>query len=173
MTSDNSRRAKEERILRRAAAILERRLLAPRGPKIHSSHEAKQFVALRLAHEQREVILAIWLDADGRVLAVEEAAFGTVHKVVLHPRELVRSALRLNACRLIIAHNHPGGSADFSKSDRILTESLRHALSLIDVEVLDHLLIGERVVSLAEIEASERAKQPERAAPPEALHEAP
>jgi len=80
----------------------------------------------------------------------EESARGTLTRMAVYPREIVRRALALNAASLIVAHNHPSGAVQPSASDCSLTRSLREALALIDVQLVDHLVIGaEGVYSFA------------------------
>ena len=143
--------AREDRAILRAVQILERRYLAKRGPTIQSSLDAKKLVAFKLARYKREVFLAIWLDAPGHVLGIEEVSRGTITSVQIHPRELVRSAIKLNAARLIVAHNHPSGNPEPSETDKMLTRRLKDALALVDVRILDHIIVaGSATASCAE-----------------------
>jgi len=89
--------AREDRLIDRAAAILERRFLAVRGPKLDSAIAAKRFVAFKLSRYRREVFLAIWVNAQIRVVAIEEVSRGSLFQTTVHPRELVRSAIEKNA----------------------------------------------------------------------------
>jgi len=153
--------AREDRTIQRAVKIIEQRFLAQHGPKIDGPAAARRYAALKLARYKREVFLAIWLDALGRVLGIEEVSLGTITEVVIHPRELVRSAIKFNACRLVVAHNHPSGQLEFSDTDRKMTENLRAAMKLIDVRLDDHLLVANGVCSLIEVEAREQLKREE------------
>jgi len=153
--------AREDRLIERAAGILERRFLAVRGPKLDNASAAKHYVALKLSRYRREVFLAIWVDAKIRVIEIEEVSRGTLFQTVIYPREMVRSAIEKNAAGVIIAHNHPAGSLEFSAADRELTERLRETLKLIDVRVLDHLLVADGVASLVQVEAREALEREE------------
>lgn len=148
--------AREDRLIARAASILERRFMTPRGRRLDSFKSARTFCAMRLARYHREVMVGIWMDAQMHVIAVEEFARGTITHVHLYPREIVRSALKHNAARLIIAHNHPGGGLEFSLADLELTTKLRAALKLIDVQIDDHFLVGNGVTSLTEFEINQQ-----------------
>ncbi len=85
------------------------------------------------------------------MIAFEELFRGTIDGASVHPREVVRRALHHNAAAVILAHNHPSGVAEPSRSDEHLTERLREALSLVDIRVLDHFVVGDGApVSFAE-----------------------
>jgi DNA repair protein RadC len=95
--------------------------------------------------------MALFLDAQNRMLAAEELFRGTLTQTSVYPREVVKRALALNAGAVIFAHNHPSGVAEPSRSDEVLTASLKQALSLVDVRVLDHAIVaGGGSVSFAE-----------------------
>ena len=106
---------------------------------------------MTLGHLPHEVFLALFLDSQNRLLAAEELFRGTLTQTSEHPREVVKRALAINAAAVIFAHNHPSGVAEPSRSDELLTASLKRALALVDVRVLDHLIVaGSPMVSLAE-----------------------
>ena len=76
---------------------------------------------------------------------------GTVTQTSVYPREVVKASLALNAAAVILAHNHPSGAAEPSRADEYLTQTLKNALQLVDVRVLDHLVVtANAVVSFAE-----------------------
>jgi DNA repair protein RadC len=137
-------------------AVLEmaRRALAQqleRGPVFDAPGTVKDFVALKLGGLQHEVFAVLFLDAQHRLIALRELFHGTLTQTSVYPREVVRHALSLNAAAVILAHNHPSGLAEPSRADEFLTQSLKSALALIDVRVLDHLVVGQgQVVSFAE-----------------------
>ena len=91
-----------------------------------------------------EVFAALFLDTRHRVICFEELFSGTIDGASVHPREVVRRALAHNAAAVILSHNHPSGVAEPSDADRRVTERLRDALSLVDVRVLDHIVVGDR-----------------------------
>ena len=106
---------------------------------------------LSLAEREHEVFVAVFLDAQNRVIETEELFRGTLTQTSVYPREVVKSALRHNAAAVILAHNHPSGVAEASQADQSLTETLKRALALVDVRVLDHFIVGRgRAFSFAE-----------------------
>jgi len=99
-----------------------------------------------LGTRRYEVFVCLYLDARNQLLLAEEAARGSVTRVAVYPREIVRRAIALNAAGLIVAHNHPSGSVAPSANDRKLTQTLQDALTLIDVELLDHFVVASNEV---------------------------
>lgn len=122
-----------------------------RGETITDPTSTGDFLRLRLRESPREIFACLFLDNQHRLIAYEELFFGTIDGASVHPREVVRCALAHNAAAVIFAHNHPSGVAEPSQADRRITERLQSALSLIDVRVLDHMVVGDlEVVSFAE-----------------------
>ena len=121
-----------------------------RGATINSPLAAKEAIGLKLAGLESELFACLFLDSTHQVLAWRELFRGTINRTTGYPRELVREALYYNASAVILAHNHPRGSAEPSPEDIELTRSLTEILKVIDVRVIDHLIVGEEVVSLAE-----------------------
>jgi len=113
-----------------------------RGSALSSPQAVRDYLRLKLQERPHEVFVAVFLDAQNRVLAVEELFRGTLTQTSVYPREVVKRALHHNAAALIFAHNHPSGIAEPSRSDEALTQALKQALSLVDVKVLDHFVIG-------------------------------
>jgi len=108
----------------------------------------RDLLKLKLAGLPHEVFVCLQLDAQHRVIAIEELFRGTLTQTSVYPREVVKAALRANAAAVIFAHNHPSGVAEPSHA---LTRSLKSALALVDVQVLDHFIVaGTRVMSFAE-----------------------
>lgn len=138
------------------AAVLElaRRALATQlaqRPVFDSPQAVKDFLRLRLAELPHEVFAVLFLDAQHRLLVFEEMFRGSLAHTSVYPREVVKRALALNAAAVVLTHNHPSGVCEPSRADENLTHTLRSALGLVDVRVLDHLVVGrEGVVSLAE-----------------------
>lgn len=100
------------------------------------------FLRMRLAGLQHEEFHAVWLDTRHRPIAVERLSIGTIDGATIHPREVVRAALKHNAAAVIFAHNHPSGVPEPSEADRLITIRLRQTLDLVEVRVLDHFVIG-------------------------------
>lgn len=118
---------------------------------IDSPTVASDYVMAKLAGHQSEVFAVLWLDNRHRVIAFEEMFNGTIDGCSVHPREVVRRALELNAAACILAHNHPSGEPEPSMADQQITRKLRDALKLVDVRVIDHMIAGgAEVTSFAE-----------------------
>lgn len=129
-------------------AILEvaKRVLAEdlkRGDMLSSPQAVRDYLRLYFQQHQREAFVAIFLDIQNRVIAVEELFAGTLSHTAVHPREVVKRALAINAAAIVFAHNHPSGIAEPSAPDRHLTRMLLDALKLVDVKVLDHFIVGD------------------------------
>jgi len=111
----------------------------------------RDYLRLTLANREQEVFLAVLLDAQNRVLACDELFRGTLTQTSVYPREVVKCALEHNAAAVIFAHNHPSGVAEPSHADQVLTQSLKQALALVDIKVLDHFIVaGSAALSFAE-----------------------
>lgn len=142
--------AREDKAIYRAMRLLERRLRVP-GTALNSPGAVRQYLALHLAEKEHEIFSALWLDAQHRVIAADDMFTGTLTETSVYPREVIKRALQLNAAAVIFAHNHPSGVCEPSQSDRILTDALKQALSLVGVRVLDHFIVaGAGVLSFAE-----------------------
>lgn len=116
-----------------------------------SPEVTREFLQNHLADEKREIFMVIFLDNQNRVLKHNRLFAGTLSHVEVHPREIVREAIKVNAAAVILAHNHPSGSAEPSKSDRLITEKVAKCCGLMEIRVLDHLVIGRgEYVSFAE-----------------------
>ena len=112
----------------------------------------RDFLHLRLRGLKHEEFHGLFLDSSYKLIAAEALFKGSLTEIRVYPRELARRAMEHNAAALIIAHNHPSGSAEPSPADLLLTRQLQHALELLDVKLLDHFIIAaHRVVSLAEL----------------------
>jgi DNA repair protein RadC len=116
-----------------------------------SPDAARDYLKARLTGYPHEVFACLFLDNRHRLIEYEELFRGTIDGASVHPREVVRRALRANAAAVIFAHNHPSGVAEPSQSDLRITQRLKDALSLVEVRVLDHVIIGDgQGTSLAE-----------------------
>lgn len=113
--------------------------------------QVKQYLQLNLSALRREVFGVMFLDAQNRLLAYETLFEGSLMQTSVYPREVVKQALAHNAAAVILSHNHPGGVAQPSRADEQLTNTLKQALSLIDVQVLDHVIVaGQQTFSFSE-----------------------
>jgi len=111
----------------------------------------RDYLRFALSRREEEVFVCIWLDAQHKVIQVEQAFTGTLTQTSVYPREIVKSALARNAAAVIFAHNHPSGVAQPSQADELLTRNLKEALALVEVKVLDHFIIaGNQAISFAE-----------------------
>jgi DNA repair protein RadC len=113
------------------------------GPALNAPANTRQFLTAQLRDRPYEVFCCLHLDNRHRLIHFEEVFRGTIDGASVHPREVVRQALRYNAAALIFAHNHPSGVAEASQADELITRRLRDALALIDIRVLDHLIVGD------------------------------
>ncbi|MBI2754875.1 MAG: DNA repair protein RadC [Betaproteobacteria bacterium] len=138
------------------AAVLEvaRRCLCEElraGSALASPAAVRDYLRLALGAREHEVFAALFLDAQHRVLRIEELFRGTLTQTSVYPREVVKAALAGNAAAVIFAHNHPSGVAQPSQADELLTRQLKEALALVDVKVLDHFIVaGNHCLSFAE-----------------------
>ena len=137
-------------------AVLElaRRALAEQLKEraVFDSPEAvKHYLQLQLAAKPHEVFAALFLDAQHRLIALEELFRGTLTQTSVYPREVVMRALHHHAAAVVLAHNHPSGGVEHSRADEALTQTLKAALALVDVRVLDHVIVAAgRSLSMAE-----------------------
>lgn len=138
-----------------ASQELARRHLAAdltRGESLTSPRLTARFLSARLRGHAHEVFACLFLDNRHRVIRFEEMFRGTIDGASVHPREVVKRALSLNAAAVILAHNHPSGVSEPSGADRHLTRRLQDALALVDVRVLDHFVVGDGApLSFAEL----------------------
>ena len=116
-----------------------------------SPDTVKHYLQLHLAAKGHEVFAVLFLDAQNRLLAMEEMFRGTLTQASVYPREVVLRALHHQAAAVVLAHNHPSGSVQPSRADEALTQTLRTTLALVDVRVLDHVIVAPgQALSMAE-----------------------
>jgi len=121
------------------------------NPIFTSPSQVKDYLAVQMRDYQREVFVVLLLDARHQLLEYRELFQGTINGATVHPREVVKLALIKNAAAVIVAHNHPSGNAEPSKSDIGITRRLKTALQLMEIRLLDHFVVGRcEVVSLAD-----------------------
>jgi DNA repair protein RadC len=146
----NYRPAQAEEVLHAAQALLQSRI---RNTSMLSSPQAvREFLRVRLGGLEHEVFAVIHLDAQHRVIEYVEMFRGTVTQTSVYPREVLKEAIALNSCGVILVHNHPSGHAAPSRADEALTQSLKSVLALVDVRVHDHLIVGaEEIRSMSEM----------------------
>lgn len=141
--------------LLKAAIELGRRYLDSEiqiGECLSNSHATQRFLANHLKNHTHEVFACLYLDTQNRLLHFEELFRGTLHEASVYPREVVKHALAHNAAKVIFAHNHPSGNPEPSQADQALTRLLQQALALVEIQVIDHIIVGHKTcASLAEM----------------------
>jgi DNA repair protein RadC len=131
----------ERAVIDAALTILGGYLRQP-GAALHSTDAVQKYLRLHLANERRELFGVMFMDCQNRVIAFEVMFVGTLAQTSVYPREVAMAALRHDAAAVLLVHNHPSGSAQPSPADGHLTTTLKHALSFVDVRVLDHVIVG-------------------------------
>jgi DNA repair protein RadC len=117
-----------------------------------SPKAVREYLQLQLGGKQHEVFAVLFLDSQNRLIALEELFRGTLSQTSVYPREVVLRALHHHAAAVVLAHNHPSGTAQPSRADEALTQSLKAALALVDVRVLDHFIVTrDQAASMAEM----------------------
>jgi len=143
------RLANADEVLLAAQRVLARQM---RGSEaLNSPQLVRDFLRVKLGALEHEVFAVIHLDAQHRVIEYVEMFRGTVSQASVYPREVVKESLARNSAALLLVHNHPSGVAEPSRADEMLTQTLKSALALVDVRVLDHLIVaGNTIMSFAE-----------------------
>lgn len=134
--------ANADEIIEAARAVAGQRM--QRGESFTDPQASGRFFQDKLAGLEREVFAAAFLDTRHRLIEYVELFQGTIDGAEVHPREVVRAALRLNAAAVLVAHNHPSGEVEPSAADRVVTLRLKQALALVDVRLLDHVIVAGR-----------------------------
>jgi DNA repair protein RadC len=133
-----------------AALELGRRALAEplrTQPLLNSPQAVQDFLRLTYLGETAEVFMALFLDAHNHLIQAAPLFRGSLHSTSVYPREVVKAALAANAAAVLFAHNHPSGAAQPSQADIALTKTLKDALGLVDIRVVDHLVVGKHAVA--------------------------
>jgi DNA repair protein RadC len=147
---DVFREADAQDVLDRAQALIAQRYRTG-APVLSAPNRTREFLRLKLGALDHEVFSILFLDKRHRLIEYVELFRGTIDGASVHPREVVKEALARNAASLILAHVHPSGVATPSQADELITQRLKDALALVDIRVLDHIIVGETVVSMAEM----------------------
>ena len=133
------------------AACEQMSLRVRRGTCLSSPRATRDYLALKLGNLEHEVFAVLFLDKRHRLISYQEMFRGTIDGASVHPREVVKEALKQNAAAVILAHPHPSGVAEPSQADEFITARLKQALDLVDIRVIDHIIVaGGETVSLAE-----------------------
>jgi len=113
---------------------------------LSSPQAVKQYLQLQIGNKQYESFTVLFLDVKNRLITAQELFRGSLSHASVYPREVVKSALAQNAASIILAHNHPSGSPEPSQADLSLTQTLKSALALVDIRVLDHFIVASNSV---------------------------
>jgi DNA repair protein RadC len=151
VTARAQKRTDDDAIIEQAMEILRKRLVKEREA-FHTPGAVRQFLALHAGarqDQQREVFAIMFLDSQNRLIELEDMFIGTLSQTSVYPREVVRAALAHNAAAVVLTHNHPSGSVQPSRADEHLTSTLKAALALVDVRVLDHIITGPGGMTLS------------------------
>ncbi len=124
-----------------ARRYLEERLL--HMGRFHDAAQAAEYLEMTMRSLQREIFRVILLDGEHRVRSIEDLARGSLDRAPVHPREVVACALAAGAAAVVCAHNHPGGKALPSRADRRLTRHLYHACRAVEIDLVDHIIVGQ------------------------------
>lgn len=127
----------DKKIIKQAGLILEAYFKVENSVLIKNPSDVIEFLKLNLSLEEREVFAIMFLDNQHRLISFEKMFFGTVNNCSIHPREIVKEALKLNSSAVILSHNHPSGDCD-SK----VTTHIKDALEMFGIRVLDHIIVG-------------------------------
>lgn len=136
------------RAVERAVKVLEDSAIY-RTEAMSSPGAVRLYLKLKLAGLEHEEFHVIWLDAQNRLIAFDAMFSGTLTQTSVYPREVVKAALAHNAAACILAHNHPSGIAEPSRADEMLTRSLKEALAMVDVKMLDHFIVAGNLPPLS------------------------
>ncbi|MEZ9864714.1 DNA repair protein RadC [Vibrio breoganii] len=136
------------KVLETAASIIEHHYL--RGDVMSSPDAVKAYCRFKIGLNEKEVFAALLLDNQHQLIEFKTLALGTVDSASVHPREVVKEALLGNAAAVIFTHNHPSGIPEPSNADKRITKRLNDALTLVDIRVLDHIIVGKECVSFSE-----------------------
>jgi len=129
-----------DQIIRAAKAALANRCM--RGTVLTSPEAVADYLIIHYSAKPAEVFTCVFLDNRHRLIAVEDLFFGTIDGASVHPREIARRCLELNAAAVILAHNHPSGNPAPSQADLRITQRVKETVALVDVRVLDHFIVG-------------------------------
>ena len=140
----------DDQIVQSALNILYRRI-KKKGPKFGAPDDLKVYLRLKTGDLEHEVFSVLFLDTQNYFIAMEEMFRGTLTQCSVYPREIVKLAMKHGAAGVVLTHNHPSGGVQPSMADEALTQTLKIALALIDVRVLDHIIVSaEETLSMAE-----------------------
>ena len=137
-------------ILERANALISQRY-RPGAPVLSAPNRTREFLRLKLGGLDHEIFSLLLLDSRHRLIEYVELFRGSIQSASVHPREVVKEALARGAAAVICAHGHPSGDPTPSQADELITHRLRDALALVEIRLLDHLVVGNSICSMAEM----------------------
>ena len=141
--------ASARQVLIEARELIEEQFRS-RNVVLKTSEAIRGYLKIQLGGREHEVFAALFLDARRRLIEYVELFRGTLDTTAVYPREVVKEALKRNAAAVIFAHNHPSGVAEPSNHDKAITMRLENALGHVGVQVIDHMIVGESIVSFVE-----------------------
>lgn len=112
------------------------------GQNFASPEAVAQFLSLELGQLEREVFSVILLNQQNQLISFHKLFEGTINQATVHPREIIKLALKENASGLILAHNHPSGNPTPSEADKQITQTIHQACQLMEIRLLDHVILG-------------------------------
>ncbi len=142
------RDATHEELLAAVKAAMNQRFR--KGRHLASPTDSVDFLKAQLGDLEHEVFCVLWLDNRHHILRFDPLFRGTVDGASVHPREVVKEGLAVNAAACVLAHVHPSGIGTPSDADQLITRRLKDALGLVDIRVLDHIIVGEECISMAQ-----------------------
>lgn len=141
----NTSQPDDDAVIHRALAILEARL-RKHEHEFHNPTDVKSYLRLHYRNHEHEEFNVLFLSNENKLIANECMARGTLDQAAVYPREVAKTALKLNAASIILAHNHPEGGSMPSDPDKQMTKHMSQALGLVGVRVLDHMVVGTQGV---------------------------
>ena len=122
-----------------------------KGRELNNSREAYHVMKPLVAENHDvETVYCVFLDGRNRIISIEKMFSGSISSAAIYPREIVKRVIALKACAVIVAHNHPSGCTEPSNDDRLITRKILIALASIDVQLLDHIVVGDSYYSMAD-----------------------
>ncbi|MDD5645371.1 MAG: DNA repair protein RadC [bacterium] len=109
---------------------------------VKSAADVCDYLRISMQSEKDELLKVLYLNASNRIIGADTVGRGTVDRAPVYPRKVIENAVKRKAVNVILVHNHPSGNLNPSEEDRRMTEKLKKALSLIDVNIIDHIIIG-------------------------------
>lgn len=111
--------------------------------KIQGARDVYEYMQGRVPDETKEHLFVLHLNTKNQITKCEEVTIGTLNASLIHPREVFKAAIRESANAIILVHNHPSGDTEPSNADRQVTNLLKQASAVIQIDLLDHVIIGK------------------------------